>query len=167
MRDDWIKVHFIQTLNMTETKVRLINKTHLNGIWLETHAGNIKLQWLLDTSSQAVFISHTTTDWLKTRFGKNIHKNANQVGQFRCFNNKKIHIQSNVNLKPYIRKNSAKNCDILSIRQNTINLLGRDVLQNLEMELSPKVRDGKVIDKFLAHLNLFGSIKKPHSNINI
>ena len=69
------------------------------------------------------------------------------MGEFRCFNNIKIKTQVVIQINITSGNGSARNCDILVVPQNTVNLLGRDVLQKLGKQLAQKQRDKKKLKR--------------------
>ena len=137
MMEDWNTINLIK--NWTEIKINKINKSNIGEFWIETHKGDTKLQCLVDTGSPRSFISQPTAEKLTSIFGKNIHRETNQLGEFKCFNNK-IKMQGVIQINITSGNNSARNCDILVVPHNTVNLLGRVVLQKFGKHKHKKVR---------------------------
>ena len=94
------------------------------------------MHWLVDTGSPRSIVSQTTANWLTNKLGKNIENNATKVGEFRCFNNNKIKINSILNINLSSGNTAAPNCEILVVPHYTVNQLGRDILQKLGIQLS-------------------------------
>ena len=143
--EDWSKVDIIKQ-NWTETRIKMINKTQLGEYWMETYTGGTKLHLLVDTGNSRIFVSQTTANQLISKFGKVITKNTTQLGKCRSFNNNKIKIQGVVSINVTSGKSAAKNFEILVVPHNTVNLLGRDVLQKLRIHLSQKQKVEKTMN---------------------
>ena len=58
------------------------------------------------------------------------------MGEFRCFNNNKIEINSTLNINLSSGNTAAPNCEMLVVPHNTVNLLGRDIPKILRLQLS-------------------------------
>ena len=141
--EDWSIVNFIK--KRSEIKVNKINKSELGEYWIATRTGDTKLQWLVDTGSPRSFVSESTANKLISKLGKSIKKSTTQVGEFRCFNKNKIKIQEVIQINITSGNSSAGNCDNLVVPQNTVNLLGRDVLQKLGTQLAKKQKGEKIL----------------------
>ena len=66
--EDWNTINLIK--NWTETRINKINNTNIGEFWIETHAGQTKLQWLVGTGSPRSFISQSTAEQLTAKLGK-------------------------------------------------------------------------------------------------
>ena len=137
--------------NWAETKINKINKSNIgelarNPKMARNPNGQKKLQWLVDTGHPRSFISQTTANQLINKLGKNIEKKATQVGEFRCFNNNKIQIQGIIQIDITSGTSSAKECEILVVPHNTVNMLGRDVLQKLGIQLAQKQKGESILN---------------------
>ena len=82
------------------------------------------------------FVSETTANWLRAKIGHKIQNKAIKMGEFRCFNNNKIQINSTLNINLSSGNTSATNCETLVVPHNPVNPLGRDILQELGIHLS-------------------------------
>ena len=58
------------------------------------------------------------------------------MGEFRCFNKNKIKIQAVIQIDITLGTSSSRNCEILVVPHNTVNLLGRDLFQKLGKQLA-------------------------------
>ena len=114
---------------------------------IETYSAKRKIHWLVDTGIPRSFVSQTTANWLTNKLGKNIENNATKVGEIRCFNNNKIKINSTLIIDLSSENTAAPNCEILVVPHNTVNLLGRDILQKLGIQLS-QTKKGEKITNF-------------------
>ena len=147
MMEDWNTVNLVQW-KWSQTKIIKINQTQMGEYWIETHSGKSKTHWLVDTGSTRSFVSQTTANWLTNKLGKNIVNDATKVGEFRCFNNNKIKINSTLNFDLSSENTAAPNCEILVVPHNTVNLLRRDILQKLGIQQS-QTKKGEKIANFI------------------
>ena len=72
--------------------------------------------------------------------------------EFRCFNNHKIKINRTLPINLSSGNTPATNCQILVVPHNTVNLLGRDILQKLGIQLS-QTKKGEKITNFITTEN--------------
>ena len=77
--------------------------------------------------------------------GKTPIKQPNKsIGEFRCFNNNKIDITGTIQVDITSGSSYAKNCTILLVNNKTINIMGRDIMNQLglrpTMKTTKKVR---------------------------
>ena len=140
MMEDWNTVNLVQ--------INKINQTQMWEYCIETHSGKCKIHWLVDTGSPRSFVSQTTANWLTNKLRKQIVNDATKVGEFRCFNNNKIKINGNLKIDLSSGNTAAPNCEILVVLRNTVNLLGRDMLQKLGIQQS-QTKKGKKIANFI------------------
>ena len=145
MMDDWNTINLVKW-DWKQTKVNKINKTQMGEYWLETQSGKCKIHWLVDTGSPRSFISQQTAKNLINKLGKEIQNNTPKLGEFRCFNNKKIKIISTLKIHLSSGNSVAKDCEILVVPHNTVNLLGRDILQKLGIHLTQTKQGEKTIN---------------------
>ena len=136
--EDWSTVNFNE--KWTETKINKINKSEPGEFWIESHAGDTTLQWLVDTGRPRTIVSQLTANKLISKLGKNINKSTTQVGEFRCFNNNKIITQCIIQINITSGNSASRNCDILVVLHNTVSLLCIDVLQKLVIQLAKKAK---------------------------
>ena len=91
-------------------------------------------------------MSQSRTEQLIAKLGKNIQKETTQMGEFRCFNNNKIKIQGVIKIDITSRTSTARNCEILVVLHNTVNLLRRDILQKLGIQLAQTQKGEKIFN---------------------
>ena len=145
MMDDWNTVNLVKW-NWSQTKINKINQNQMGEYWLETHSGKSKIHWLVDTGSPRSFVSQTTANSLINKLGKEIQNYASKVGEFRCFNNNKIKIISPLKIHLSSGNSNAQNCEKQVVPHNTLNLLGRDILQKLGIHLAQTKQGEKIIN---------------------
>ena len=69
--------------------------------------------------------------------GKTKIKQPNKtIGEFRCFNNNKTDIIGTIQVDITSGSSNAKNCTILLVNNNTINIMGRDIMDQLGLRLT-------------------------------
>ena len=68
------------------------------------------------------------------------------MGEFRCFYNNKIQIQGIIQIDITPGTSSAKECEILVVPHNTVNLLGRDILQKFGIQLAQKQKGETILN---------------------
>ena len=102
------------------------------------------INWLVDTGSPQPFISRRTAQYLITKLGNKIVKQDKNIGEFRCLNNNKIKVDYSILPDLVTGNTTAHNCQVLVVPQNTVNLLGRDTLQKLGIELTYKTPGDKI-----------------------
>ena len=136
MMENWSSINFIQSLNFTTVTKNDLNKNRPGEFWIQTRSKDEDINWLVDTGSPRSFISRRTAQYLTKKLGNKIVKQDKNIGQFRCFNNNKMKVDYSIQLDLVTRNTTAHNCQILVVPQNTVNLLGRDTLQKLGIELA-------------------------------
>ena len=67
-----------------------------------------------------------------------IHEPNKSIGEYRCFNNNKIEVSGIIKVDITCGSSSAKNCLILLVDNNTIKIIGRDVMDQLGLRLTMK-----------------------------
>ena len=132
--EDWQNVNFIKTINFI--KVSDVNKTNRGEFWIKTKTDYQQIYWLADTGSPRSFMNIDTAQRLLAN-GKTTIKQPNKsIGEFRCFNNNKINIIGTIQLDITSGSSTAKNCTILLVNNNTINIMGRDIMDQLGLRLT-------------------------------
>ena len=147
MMEDWSSINFIQSLNFTTVTKKDFNKIQQGEFWIQTKSKEQDINWWVDTGSPLTFISGRTAQNLITKLGIKIVKQDNNIGEFRCFNNNKIKVDYSIQLDLVTGSITAHNCQILVFPQNTVNLLGRDTLQKLGIEIAYKTPGEKIHNK--------------------
>ena len=145
MMEDWSAVSLVNW-KWSETKINTINKTHMWEYWLDTLTGQWKIHWPVHPGNPLSFVSETTANWLTAKIGQKIQNKAIKVGEFRCFNNNKIQINSTLNINLWSGNTSATNCETLVVPHNPVNPLGRDILQELGISLSQTKKGEKAMN---------------------
>ena len=136
MMEDWQNVNFIKTINFTNEKVSDVNKTDRGEFWIKTKTNNQQIYWLADTGSPRSFMNIDTAQRLLAN-GKTTIKQPNKsIGEFRCFNNNKINISGIIQVDITSGSSTATNCTILLVNNNTINIMGRDIMEQLGLRLT-------------------------------
>ena len=143
MMEDRQNVNFIQTLNFTDEKVTDIIKTKRGDFWIKTKTNSKQVYWLADTGSPRSF--------MKTEMARNILVNEKRaikfpeklIGEFGCYKNNKINITGAIQVGIISGSSDAKRCTILLVDNNTINIMGKDVMDQLELHLTMAKQEGK------------------------
>ena len=138
MMEDGSSINFIESLNFATVTQKDLNKNHQGAFWIQTSSKNENINWLADTGSPRSFISRSTAQNLIAKLGNKIIKQDKYIGEFRYFNNNKIKVDYQIQLDLTSGNTTVNNCQILVVPQNTVNLLGRDILQKLGRELTFK-----------------------------
>ena len=135
LTEDWSSINFIQSLNFTTVTNKDLNRNQQGEFWIQTTSNNEEINWFVDTGSARSFISRRTAQHLTKKLGHQIIKTDTNIGEFRRFNNNKTQVEHTIQLDLETGNTTAHNCIILVVPQNTVNLLGRDTLQKLGIEL--------------------------------
>ena len=136
MMEDLQNINFINSINFTKEKVSDVNKTKRGEIWIKTRTNNQHIFCLADTGSPRIFMDIDTAQKLLAN-GKTPIKQPNKsIGEFRCFNNNKINIIGTIQVDITSGSSNAKNCTILLVNNNTINIMGRDIMDQLGLRLT-------------------------------
>ena len=137
MMEDWQNTtNFIHSINFTNEKVTDIKKTRRGEFWLKTNTNQKQKYWLGDTGSPRSFMNIQTAQNLLVDNNTKIQKPNKALGEFRCFNNNKINILGTIQVDITSGTSTAKNCKILLVDTNTINIMGRDVMEKLGLRLT-------------------------------
>ena len=136
MMQDWQNINFITSINFTNEKVSDVNKTKRGELWIKTRTNKQQIFWLADTGSPRSFMNIDTAQKLLAN-GKTSKKQPNRtIGEFRCFNNNKIDIIGTIQVDITSGSSNAKNCTILLVNNNTIKIMGRDIMDQLGLRLT-------------------------------
>ena len=137
MMEDWQNTtNFIQSINFTNEKVTDINKTRRGEFWLKTNTNKKQLYWLADTGSPRSFMNIETARKLLVDNNTKIQQPNKSLGELRYFNKKKINILGTIQVDITSGTCTAKNCNILLVDTNTINIMGRDIMDKLGLRLT-------------------------------
>ena len=136
MMEDWQNINFITSINFTNEKVSDVNKSKRGEFWIKTRTNNQQIFWLADTGIPGSFMNIDTAQKLLAN-GKTSIKQPNQtIGEFRCFNNNKIDIIGTIQVEITSDSTNARNCTILLVNNKTINIMGRDIMDQLGLRLT-------------------------------
>ena len=136
MMEDWQNINFIKTINFTNEKVSDINKSNRGEFWITTKTNNQQNSWLTDTRSPRSFMNIDTAQKLLANRKTTIKQPNKSIGEFRCFNNNKIDIIGTIQVDITSVSSNANNCTILLVNNNTINIMGRDIMDKLCLRLT-------------------------------
>ena len=137
MMEDWQNTtNFIHSVKFTNEKVSDINKTRRGEFWLKTNTNKKQTYWLADTGSPRSFMNIQTAKNLLVDNKTKIQHADKSLGEFRCFNNNKINILGTIHVDITSGTSTAKNCTILLVDTNTINIMGRDIMDKLGLRLT-------------------------------
>ena len=137
MMADWQNTtNFIQSINFTNEKVTDINKTRRGEFWLKTNTNKKQTYWLADTGSPRSFMNIQTARNLLVDNNTKTQQPNKSLGEFRCFNNNKINRLGTIQVDITSGTCTAKNCNILLVDTNTINIMGRDIMDKLGLRLT-------------------------------
>ena len=134
--EDWSSKNFMQSLNFTTVPKKVLNKNQQVESWIQTKSNNEETNWLVDTGRPRSFISRRTAQYLAKKLNHRIIKKDTNIGEFICFNNNQIQVDYTIQLDLETGNTTAHNCQILVVPINIVNLLGRDTLQKLGIELT-------------------------------
>ena len=136
MMEDWQNINFITSINFTNEKVSDVNKTKRGEFWIKTRTNNQQIFWLADTGSPRIFMNIDTTQKLLANGKNSIEQPKKAIEEFRCFNNNKIDVIGTIQVDITSGSSNAKNCTILLVNNNTINIMGRDIMDQLGLRLT-------------------------------
>ena len=169
MMEDWQNTtNFIHSVKFTNEKVSDINKTRRGEFWLKTYTNKKQTYWLADRGSPRSFMNIQTAKNLLVDNKTKIQHPDKSLGEFRCFNNNKINILGTIHVDITSGTSTAKNCTILLVDTNTINVMGRDIMNKLGLRLTigtqQKEGERNLLNKTNTHLRISKWIfqKYPH-----
>ena len=140
---NWQNVNFIESINFTNEKVTEINKTNRGEYWMKTKTNNEQLYWLADTGRLRNFRNIETLCKLVVKEKRSIMNPETSLGEFNCYNNNKINIKGTIQVDIQSGSSQAKNCTILLVDINTINITRTDVMDKLGIHLSVSPKEVK------------------------
>ena len=165
LTEDWANICLVQPKVFRPVRNIIVNKEQNDEIWVQTTCNNLeKIDWLADTGSPRSFINPTTASKFMTQNPNVKIEKYNENKRYRCFNNKEIKIKGVIHMDIASGRWCAKRCSILIVDQNTTNLMGRDVLPKLGINLQQTKQQGRQIHHFSGVKNLIERIfkKYPH-----
>ena len=137
MMEDWQNTtNFIHSVKFTNEKVSDINKTRRGEFWLKTYTNKKQTYWLADKGSPRSFMNIQTAKNLLVDYKTKIQHPDKSLGEFRCFDNNKINILGTIHVDITSGTSTAKNCTILLVDTNKINIMGRDIMDKLGLRLT-------------------------------
>ena len=146
MTEDWQNTaNFIQSVQFTDENFTDINKTRRGEFWIQTKTNKKQTNWLADTGSPRSCMNIQTAQNLLVNGNTKIHEPEKSIGEFRCFNNNKINILGTIQVYITSGTSTAKNCTILLVDINTINIMGRDIMNilGLHLTMAPQQKQGE------------------------
>ena len=135
---------FYPTNKFHYSNQKRLQKNQQGEFWIQTKDKEEDINWLVDICSPRSFISRRTAQYLITKLGNKIVKQDKDIAEFRCFKHNKIKVDYSIQLDLVTSNTTAHTCQILVIPQNTVNILGRDNLQKLGIELTYKTPGEKI-----------------------
>ena len=153
--EDWNKINYIEK-EFKEIKNHDLNSTTQQGeiIIQTTIKDNNKINWLADTGSPRSFVDITTTNELLQNNKHMILEPYNGQMKFKCFNNQDIPILGQLQTQLQSGSWTARNCNILVVKQRSQNLMGRDVLTRLGLTLTQQQSEGKKVFNITKHYKM-------------
>ena len=132
LMEDWNKVNLIEREFKEIKNNEISNRTPHGEIIIQTTINKVnKLCWLADTGSPRSFIDITTASELLQSNTNLEMKPYNKQMKFKCFNNKDIPIEGQIQIELQSGSWTARNCNILVVKHGSQNLMGRDILAKL------------------------------------
>ena len=115
------------------------------------------------------FMNIQTAQNLLVKGNTKIHEPEKSIGELRCFNNNKINILGPIQVDITSGTSTAKNCTILLVDTNTINIMGRDITDKfgLRLIMAPQQKQGekKLINISNTHQKLSKWIFQKYPNL--
>ena len=146
LTEDWANINLVKPKLYRPVRNTIVNKTQNDEIWIQTTCNNSeKVEWLADTGSPRSFINQYTAKKLMSNNSKIKIERYNENKRYSCFNNKEIKIKGVIHMDITSGKWIAKKCQILKVEQNTTNLMGRDMLPKLGINLQQTKQQGRQI----------------------
>ena len=128
--EDWQNVNLIHSMNSTDEKVTNINKTSKGELWVKTLTKNKQAYWLVDTGSPRSFMNTETASKLLVNAKTTINKpNKSRIQMLQQQQNK--HNRNNPAGYHVRIQRAPKYCTILLVDNNTIIIMGTDVMDQL------------------------------------
>ena len=123
-------------LNLQMKKSATSTRLEEGNFWPKTNTNKKQTYWLADTGSPRSFMNIQTAKNLLVDNKTKIQHPDKSLSEFRCFNNNKINILGTIHVDITSRTSTAKNCTILLVDTNTINIMGRDIMDKLGLRLT-------------------------------
>ena len=158
LHEDWANINIIRPTQFSPQKNNFISKESKGEFWVETTTQSHKLQWLADTGSPRSFINQEIAQQLQKEI-QNIRIEKFTENTIYKFFNKNIEIEGVLIIDIKSGSWTAKSCKVLIVKNNTKNIMGRDLLAKLGITLNASKKIGKPIN-FISDLQTEKNIIK-------
>ena len=147
LKEDMANINLVQPRIFSPVRNIILIKKKSDQIWIQTTCNNSeKIDWLADTGWPRNFVNPTTANKFMMQNPNVKIEKFNKNKRYSCFNDKEIKIKGVIHMDITSGSWCAKRCPILIVKQNTTNLMGRDVLPNLGISLQQTKQPGRQIN---------------------
>ena len=145
LMEDWSSINIVRPTGFKEVNNVSLNKDTSGEFWLKTKYRASEIDWLADTGSPGSFMQESIAKEITARYPDSSISKFTEKTKYKCFNNQDIQIKGvlNINLKSGFWKTT--DCKILSVNNLPQNVMGRDILRKLGIQLTASKPKGKTV----------------------
>ena len=145
LMEDWSSVNTVRPSGPDIVNNVALSKESGGEFWVNTKFNDLNLDWLADTGSPRSFIQYSKAQEIVDIYPESKITNFKEKTRYKCFNNQEIKILGVLQLTHKSGAWTARNCNILLVNNLPQNVMGRDILRQLGIQLTATKPTGKTI----------------------
>ena len=138
-------INLVRPTGFREVDNVSLNKDTSGEFWVKTKCRASVIDWLGDTRSPRSFMQESNAKTLTDKYPDTRISNFTEKTKYKGCNNQDIQIKGVLNINPKSRSWRATNCKILLVRNLPQNVMGRDILHKLGIQLTASKSMGKTV----------------------
>ena len=143
--EDWSSVNTVRPTGPNTVNNVALSKESGAEFCVNTKYNDPKLDWLADTGSPRSFIQYSKAQEIVDIHPESKITNFKEKTRYKCFNNQEIKILGVLQITLKSGAWTARNCNILLVNNLPQNVMGRDILRQLGIQLTATKPTGKTI----------------------
>ena len=143
--EDWSSVNLVRPTGPDTVNNVALSKESGGEFWVNTKYNDLNLDWLADTGSPRSFIQYSKAQDIVDIHPESKITNFKEKTRYKCFNNQEIKILGVLQITLKSGAWTARNCNILLVNNLPQNVMARDVLRQLGIQLTATKPTGKTI----------------------
>ena len=145
LMEDWSSVNTVRPIGPDTVNNVALSKESGGEFLVNTKCNDLNLDWLADTGSPRSFIQYSKVQEIVDIHPESKITNFIEKTRYKCFNNQEIKILGVLQITLKSGTCSARNCNILLVNNLPQNVMGRDILRQLGIQLTATKPTGKTI----------------------
>ena len=145
LMEDWSTVNTVRPTGPDTVNNVALSKESRGEFWVNTKCNDLNLDWLADTGSARSFIQYSKAQEIVDIHPESKITNFKEKTRYKCFNNQEINILGVLQITLKSGAWTVRNCNILLVNNLPQNVIGRNILRQLGIQLTATKPTGKKI----------------------